>query len=346
MLNDVEPHVVLGVAVDADAPTIKKAFRRLAMRWHPDRNPDPDALEHFKRLRAAHDRMLGSQDGGDGDDGEDSTPDTPEERAPSARAESGVPHGADRWQDLELTLEEAYTGCAKHVALEAVVVCDTCEGSGRIQLAHGRLCQCCHGTGRIRTKGGLVGCDDCGGRGYSNLASCPDCDGVGTRRPARLLLVKVPAGMLADEELRLEGKGEPANSAAGRPGDLRLRIRLSPHPLFRLEGRDLLLERPVSAFRMLAGGKLVVPVPGGTLEVDVAAGGCEPRALRIEGAGFRGRGSRPAGALRVTLHPVFPEAPGPKLTALYRKLDAEIEHDVDTSLPQLAEWERTWLSAL
>ncbi|PKO50164.1 MAG: molecular chaperone DnaJ, partial [Betaproteobacteria bacterium HGW-Betaproteobacteria-21] len=328
---------------DADATTIKKAFRRLAMRWHPDRNPDPAALEHFKRLRAAHDRMLGSQDGDDSETGE---ADTQDESPSAARAESGFPRGADRWQDLELSLEEAFSGCEKQVPLESVVICDTCEGSGRIQLAHGRLCQCCHGTGRIRTKGGLVACDDCGGRGYSNQAPCPDCDGVGTRRPARMLLVKVPAGMFVDEELRLEGKGEQADSTEGRPGDLRLRVRLSPHPLFRLDGRDLLLERPVNAFRMLAGGKLVVPVPGGTLEVDVEAGTCESRELRIEGAGFRGRGARPAGALRIKLHPVFPAAPGPKLVALYRKLDAEIQHDIDTSLPQLAEWERTWLSAL
>lgn len=343
MLNDVEPHVVLGVAVDADTKTIKKAFRRLAMRWHPDRNPDPAALEHFKRLRAAHDRMLGSQDA---DSDENAASDSQDESTPSARADSGAPRGADRWQDLELSLEEAFTGCEKQVPLESVVVCDTCEGSGQIKLAHGRLCQCCHGTGRVRTKGGLATCDDCGGRGYSNLAPCPDCDGVGTRRPARMLLVKVPAGMFADEELRLEGKGEPADDPAGRPGDLRLRIRLSPHPLFRLEGRDLLLERPLSAFRMLAGGKLVVPVPGGTLEVEVEAGTCEARALRIEGAGFRGRGSRPAGALRIMLRPVFPEAPGSKLVALYRKLEAEIEHDIGTHLPQLEEWERTWLSAL
>lgn len=341
MLNDIEAHVVLGVAADADAATIKKAFRRLAMRWHPDRNPDPTALEHFKRLRAAHDRMLGASEADDADeDGSDAN------APPSAPSDTGPARGADRFQDIELSLEQAFSGCEIEVPLESVGECDTCAGSGRVQLAHGRLCQGCHGTGRIRTKAGLAPCGDCGGRGYSNQATCPDCAGSGRCGAVRMLMVKVPAGMLADEELRLEGKGEPAAHPKGRAGNLRLRIRLSAHPLFRLDGRDLVLERPVSAFRMLAGGKLVVPVPGGIIEVELPAGDCEPRELRIEGAGFSSRGNRPAGALRIQLRPVFPASSSPKLIALYRKLDAEISLDAGSSLPQLQAWERQWLSSI
>lgn len=342
MLNDIEAHVVLGVAADADMATVKKAFRRLAMRWHPDRNPDPAALEHFKRLRAAHDRMLDAQD----DDGDDRDRRDGNNDGPTGPTETAAPRGADRWRDLELSLEEAFAGCEKAVPVESVTGCDRCEGSGQVQLPHGRLCQNCHGTGRIRTHAGLAPCADCGGRGYSNLASCPDCAGAGVLRAVRTLMVKVPAGMIADEELRLEGKGEESELPDGRAGDLRLRIRLSPHALFRLEGRDLLLERPVSAFALLAGSVLIVPVPGGTLELEVAAGTCAPRELRIEGAGFPARGARTAGALRVTLRPLFPETPDPKLIALYRKIDTEIGQDTGASLPQLREWERTWLSGL
>lgn len=341
MLNDIEAHVVLGVAANADAATIKKAFRRLAMRWHPDRNPDPAALEHFKRLRAAHDRMLGATEATDPDEdgnGAESPPPEPPDARPS--------RGADRFQDVELSLEQAFGGCEIEVPLESVSDCDTCAGSGRVQLAHGRLCQACHGTGRIRTKAGLAPCDDCGGRGYSNQATCADCAGTGKRRAVRMLMVKVPAGMLADEELRLEGKGEPAAHPEGRAGNLRLRIRLSAHPLFRLDGRDLVLERPLSAFRMLAGGKMVVPVLGAVIEVELPAGSCEAREMRIEGAGFSGRGSRPAGALRVALRPVFPTTASPKLLALYRKLDAELSQDAASTLAPVQDWERTWLSRI
>jgi len=336
MLKGLAAHDMLGIAADADAVSIKKAFRRLAMQWHPDRNAAPEALETFKRLRAAYVHMMGLHDGDRDDD--EFEPDA--EAPPSGHAQS---RAADRFQDLELSLEEVFHGGEKSVWIESQDSCEACDGCGTIELAHGRLCTSCHGSGRIRSGSGLAACTDCDGRGYSKRAICGECDGSGKVGGRRTLSVRIPRGMLPGEELRLEGEGEPSSDAAMLPGDLRLRIRIAPHPLFALEGRDLLLRRPVSAFRMLAGGKLEVPLPGGRLQIDIAPGTAVAREIRLEGAGVPARGKRQAGALRITLEPQFPDEPSPELCALFRRLAEEVEHDLARNVPSLDAWQRKWL---
>ena len=142
MLKDAAAHDVLGVAADADAASIKRAFRRLAMRWHPDRNSAPEALETFKRLRAAYVQMMGFQE-------EEEADDAPPE-AEAASSSQSKARAADHFQDLELSIEEVFHGGEKSVWIESQASCEACDGSGVVELAHSRLCSCCHGSGPLR----------------------------------------------------------------------------------------------------------------------------------------------------------------------------------------------------
>lgn len=336
-----EAYELLGLAPGASAHDIKKAFRRLAMRWHPDRNADPAALEHFKALRAAYEDLLaGLAAGADDEDAAD----RPDETAADDRAsDSGddAPRGADRREDLTLTIEEAYCGGETTIELEDETECAACKGSGEEVLMHSRLCVHCHGSGRIRSKHGLVGCKHCAGRGYLTKHACPACAGSGRMRTLRPLVVPLPAGLLGGDELRVSGAGEAHES--GPPGDLILRIRLAPHALYRLEGRNLTLSRPVSALRMLIGGELAIPLPGGTRMLKLAPGSATARDLRVAGAGIPGRHGQPAGDLIVQLVPVLPETPDAEMRALIEQLDALVAAKHSRHLPDVALWEARWL---
>lgn len=323
-MNDA--YTLLGLRPGVSKQDIKRAFRQLAMRWHPDRNADPAAVEHFKTLRAAYERLLEGLDAG------------------AAAQHTGSPaRGADRRQDLELSLEEGFLGCEKPVQLVAEQGCTRCDGSGEEILSHSRLCEHCHGSGRVQHADKLTQCNSCGGRGYRNRQSCPVCEGSGRERTLRTILVKVPAGMLAGDELRIAGEGEPCSAEQGQPGDLRLRIKLAPHALYVLEGRDLRLQRPVSVLRLLAGGTLPLPLPGGMRTIVLEPGAAEARTLRIEGAGYPGGRNQKAGALIVDLLPVLPARLPARLLQEIGRLDAELDKDAERFLPAVAQWEATWL---
>ena len=327
-----EAYELLGLAPGASAHDIKKAFRRLAMRWHPDRNADPAALEHFKALRAAYENLLAGLTAGTDDD--DATDDD------AARADD-APRGGDRRQDLTLTIEQACCGGETTLQLEDETECDACQGSGEEILMHTRLCAHCHGTGRLRSPHGLVGCKHCAGRGYLTKHACPSCAGSGRRRTLRPLAVPLPAGVLAGDELRIAGAGEA--HATGVSGDLILHIRLAPHALYRLDGRNLILSRPLSALRTLIGGELAIPLPGGTRMLKLAPGSATARDLRIAGAGLPGRNGQPAGDLIVQLVPVLPDNPDAAMRALIEQLDALVAAKHSRHLSDVALWEARWL---
>ncbi|WP_332671715.1 DnaJ C-terminal domain-containing protein [Aromatoleum sp.] len=354
-----DAHGLLGLPPDAGEREVKRAFRRLAMRWHPDRNPDPAALEHFKRLRAAYEailaRLAAANDDRSGDDvsgagvAADATRDpatgaTGEPADAGRRGEGTCERGPDRYQELTLTIEEAFFGGERTVEVEDAVTCERCDGSGVEQLTHTRLCTACHGSGRLRSTNGLAGCGECGGRGYLSKQACTACDGTGRRRGRRRVSVTVPPGVVDGDELRVAGAGDAAPADGGSPGHLVLTVVLAPHPLYRLDGRDLVLSRPVSAFRMLLGGELPVPLPDGIRHLKLAPGRALPRELRVRGAGFPGRKGVPAGALIVRLVPVLPDAASPRLRALLEEIENELAAGHGAAMPDLANWEARWLA--
>ncbi|MDR2032143.1 MAG: DnaJ domain-containing protein [Azoarcus sp.] len=322
-MRTVEARKLLEVGPDASPEAIKKAFRHLAMLWHPDRNPAPGAGEFFARLSTACDYLL-------------------ERVPPQGGAGKNASRGEDRHQDIEIEIERLCLGGQAEAVLESRRECAACGGTGHVESGHSQLCTMCQGSGRVRHGRALFRCEACGGRGYTRRAPCPHCKGSGELVERRVLTVNVPPGVLPGDELRLEGEGYPA-TGKGRPGDLRLRIRLRPHPLYTLDGGDLLLERPVSVFTLLGGGTVAVPSPTGPRYLELQPGTGEPREQSIPGAGIPARGKRTAGKLHVCFVPVLPVAQTPALVKLYRALQAEIDRARQDCLPGLAAWERQWL---
>ena len=325
-MRTAEARKLLGVDAAATPEAIKKAFRHLAMLWHPDRNPAPEAGEFFARLNAACEHLLAI---------------TAAARASTRKTTS---RGEDRHQDIELDIEHICLGGQAEVALKTSTECTVCGGEGFIESASSQLCPHCQGSGRVRIGRELFRCEDCDGRGYTRRVRCPNCNGSGKQIDTRMLAVTVPPGVLPGDELRLLGEGFPPESGKGCPGDLHLRIRLRQHTLYTLEGSDLTLERPVSAFVLLGGGTVAVPSPGSLHDLELKPGPASAREQVIAGAGFPARGKRAAGKLRVRLAPVLPSVSTPALVKLYHALQTEVEHAGRNSLPELAAWEKRWLS--
>jgi len=321
---------VLGLVPGAMPHEVKRAYRKLAMQWHPDRNTSPEAVERFRQVRAAYDFL---QSGDDVDDAPERH-ESPEEAPPS--------RGADQQETLWLTLEEAIFGGEQELSLVEARACESCEGSGSIEFGRSRLCEDCHGSGRVRTSGGLAKCEVCGGRGYVSRVDCDDCDGTGTRQAGRRVRVIVPPLMWPGRTLRLNGQAIPAEGCL--PGDLLLVARLKPHALFAVVGEDVRLSMPVSAVACIAGEALRVPVPGGETTLDLAAGRPEARELRLAGQGLpRRSGGR--GDLVIMLTPIWPEALAAEDLALLRTLSGHFSGAAARLMPELAQWQAQWLGS-
>ena len=324
-----DPYRLLEIPQDADHVTIRRAFRRQAMRWHPDRNPAPEAVERFKEIRAAYEGLLDAA----GDDRQ------ADEEAPVA------PRGADRHEELWLSLEEAMLGCDTPFSIRREGQCAECGGSGSVELARTRMCSACHGSGKLRTDKGLQACADCGGKGFSRRAGCEVCEGSGRAQADQVVTVHVAAGVLPGEVLRLRGLGHPAEGD-GPPGELFLGIRLEPHAIFRLEGRDLHVNQPVSALRLIAGGRISVAGPLGPIVTELSSSDSRRRELRLAGKGFPGRGGKmdAAGDLVVMLEPVLPSGLSDKQRARLSKLEAELQQDASHHYDRLEQWWRMYRS--
>lgn len=327
-----DPLLVLGLSPGASPREIKHAFRRLAMSWHPDRNPAPHAAEEFKRCRAAYEKLMAFA----------REPEAEAEAAEAAPASAAAdePRGEDLRQRLSLSLEEAAFGCGKTLIFESSVPCEDCDGSGESGPARSRLCADCHGTGRIRGQARhLERCDCCGGRGYRSERTCAACDGEGRHASTRSLHVTVPPGMLAGDELRLAGQGGTAPDG-GVPGDLFLSVAIDAHDLFRLEGRDLVCDVPVSVLLLLAGGMIEVPTLDGAIGVELEPGAPGARQQRVAGRGFPGRKNSAPGDLVLNLSPVYPQQLSAKQASLLRQLEQSLAADLPRHAPDIEGWKR------
>lgn len=333
---NIDPYDILGVARDSGPTEWKRAYRRLAMRWHPDRNDHPEATERFKVINAAYE-LIATVDA----EKEQKT-ETPDNEASEAEPEDSVAHAADIRLNLEVSLEEAATGCRKTIRVTRGKACPTCEGSGEAGMARTRFCEACHGSGRVHdAHRRLVRCAACDGRGLFKERICPDCEGSGRETADVSLKITVPPGMLPGDELRLAGQGEPGDDEL-EAGHLYLTLVIRSHPLFQLHGRDLHCRMPVSALAMIAGAEIELPSLGGVFAHALEAGTAERRQLRLTGKGYPGRGRSKAGDLVVELEPVFPK----KLNARQRKLllqaNAALMDDAAEALPEIAAWRATY----
>lgn len=319
---------VLSVEKTADGEEIKRAYRRLAMAWHPDRNTHPEATERFKQIRAAYDWLLNR------DEEED------EEGAEAANAEPApaTPKAADIRQELEITLNEGASGTRRKIKYQRGRPCSTCKGSGEAGISRSRFCDTCHGSGRVRhRKKGLETCPQCDGKGIFSERICPDCEGSGREEAPVTLAVTIPPGMLDGGELRLAGQGEPGSGEL-RPGDLYLRIRLKTHDFFELSGRDLILQVPVNALRLIAGGSLAVPGLHGEVTLQLEPGDAAPRTMRVTGGGYPGGRGGVAGDLVVNLQPVMARKLSPRQRKALEQAVSALEEKLHDTLPEVAAW--------
>ena len=330
MTTGEDPFAILGLQQEASPDEVKRAYRRLAMRWHPDRNPSLLAANEFKRVHAAYELLLDAERLAEWQEAQSTAP----------AMDGGGKVGDDLTQALTLTLEEAASGCRKAIDLLQRVVCSTCRASGRLRHQNSVPCPRCSGCGRVaRAAGRTSRCDGCAGRGYLRETDCPDCSGRGWRQETRTLSVSVPAGVFEGERLRL-ARQAPMAAEDVIAGDLYLEIRLAAHPLFVVDGQHLHCRVPVSVFRLLCGGSVEVPTLAGTVRLEIPA--CLPHSVerRLPGLGFPGRRRTATGDLIVHLQRIDPVGIGSDDRPLLEELEARLAAEIHRRAPELAAWEQ------
>ena len=306
---------LLGVSKDADKDDIKKAYRKLAKEYHPDRNPGDENAEHrFKEIgeayevlsdeqkRAAYDRFGhaafdGSAGGGGfgaGGGGFAGFADIFDEMfgdmMGGGRRRGGAQRGADLRYDMEITLEEAFSGKDTSIQIPTAVACSTCEGSGAEPGTSPTTCDTCGGTGRVRAQQGFFSiertCPACGGTGKRIEYPCHTCQGTGYERKDRTLQVNIPAGVEDGTRIRLAGEGE-AGMRGAPAGDLYIFLGIKPHDIFHREGANILCRMPVPMTTAALGGQLEVPVIDGTkARVNIPEGTQNGQRFRLRGKGM------------------------------------------------------------
>ncbi|HEY7243064.1 MAG TPA: molecular chaperone DnaJ [Xanthobacteraceae bacterium] len=339
---------VLGVERGADEGELKSAFRKLAMKWHPDRNPGDKTCEaRFKEIneayeilkdsdkRAAYDRFghAAFEHGGPGGpagfgaDFGSAFSDLFEGifGMGAGRARSGRERGADLRYNMEIKLEEAYSGKTAQVRIPTSVTCESCSGSGAKAGTRPKACPTCGGQGRVRHAQGFFTlertCPNCQGRGQVIESPCHACSGSGRVTRERTLSVNIPPGVEDGTRIRLAGEGE-AGVRGGPAGDLYIFLSISGHQFFQREGADLHCRVPISMVAAALGGEFEVPaIDGSNTRVKVPEGTQSGRRFRVHGKGMPVLRSKQTGDMYIQ---VLVETPQ-KLTKRQRELLGEFE---------------------
>jgi molecular chaperone DnaJ len=272
---------VLGVQKTADPQEIKKAYRKLALQFHPDRNKEPDAEEKFKECSEAYEvlsdadkRRIYDRAGFDGLRGSGYS-DLVGFRGGGGRGRGGVARGGDLRLEMQIEFEEAVFGVAKEVTLDQLVPCEHCRGSGAEPGTTPVRCSTCQGRGQVVHGQGMflisTTCPDCRGRGQRPGSPCNECDGEGRSPSRRNITIKVPAGFDDGMTLRYSGEGEPG-AGGGPAGDLYVFVHVKPHETLRRDGDDLLLEVGVGMIEATLGTEVEVKTVDGTEKVEIPKG--------------------------------------------------------------------------
>jgi molecular chaperone DnaJ len=311
-------YTTLGVNRDASEEEIKKAYRKLAMKHHPDRNPDDktseakfkEAKEAYEILSDARKRQAYDQFGHAGVDpsmGAAGARGGPEGFGGFADAfgdifgeifgqqgrggrGNGVYRGADLRYNLELSLEDAARGAEVKIRIPTLEECETCHGTGAKPGTEPKQCPTCHGRGEVRVSQGFFSiqqtCPTCHGRGKVVAEPCSACQGAGRNKKSKTLSVKIPAGVDQDDRIRLTGEGE-AGLNGGPPGDLYVVVNLKQHPMFQREGADLHCEMPISFATAALGGELEIPTLDGHATIRIPPETQTGQTFRLRNKGIR-----------------------------------------------------------
>jgi molecular chaperone DnaJ len=344
---------VLDVVRTATEAEIKKAYRRLAMKFHPDRNPnDHEAEGRFKEVKEAYEVLSDTQkraaydqfghaafDGHGGRGAHGFGPDFASSMSDifddlfgefmggrrGRQRSGGRERGADLRYNMEISLEEAFVGKTAQIRVPTSVTCEACSGMGAKAGTKPKTCATCNGHGKIRHAQGFFTlertCPACHGRGQVIENPCPSCSGSGRVTRERTLSVNIPAGVEDGTRIRLAGEGE-AGVRGGPTGDLYIFLSLAPHQLFQRDGADLHCRVPISMVAAALGGDFEVPtIDGGKTRVKVPEGTQSGRRFRLQGKGMPVLRSKQTGDMYVQ---VLVETPQ-KLTKRQRDLLAEFE---------------------
>ena len=346
---------VLGVTRTASDQEIKSAYRKLALKHHPDRNPgDKAAEDHFKEAAEAYavladtdkrhlyDRFGHAGLGGAATGGFDPTVFTGFEDIlgglgdifgfgdvfGGGRRRGGPQRGADLRYDLEISFEEAAKGTETPIQIPRQEACEPCAGTGAAPGSKPATCPQCHGRGQLRYQQGFFTvartCGQCRGTGTVITKPCTTCRGTGRTQQDRKLTVRIPAGIATGQRMRLSGEGE-GGAGGGPPGDLYVVVHVQDHPFFQRDGNDLYCEIPVNFPVVALGGEIRIPTLEGSDETfKVPEATQSGTAFRVRGRGMPDVGGRGRGDLIVTVKVVTPK----KLTKEQKKLLEQLAHSL------------------
>ena len=356
---------VLGLTKSASADEIKKAYRRLAMKHHPDRNTDGDGSEsRFKEAKEAyevlkdtdkraaydrfgHDGIRGAAGGSGGFGGEgfgDIFGDVFGDIFGGGRRGGGGPQvfrGADLGYELKLDLEKAVAGDNVKIDVPTQVTCETCKGSGAKKGSEPIQCSTCGGVGQVRMQQGFFSiqqtCPACKGVGTTIADPCNDCHGRGRIRKTRTLAVKVPPGVDDGDRIRLSGEGE-AGRNGGPSGDLYVEIRVNAHKIFERDGSHISCEIPVSIATATLGGDVELPTLDGNVALKIPAGTQSGKVFRLRGKGVRTVRETRQGDLFAQVAVETPVHLTAEQKELLEKFDASLQSGGEKHSPRAGGW--------
>lgn len=363
---------VLGVAKGASQDEIKKAYRKLAMKYHPDRNPDSeDAKAKFQECqeayailsdaqkRQAYDQFghsavnHGAGPGGPGGAGfggfedifGDIFGDIFSGGGPRGHARGGhrtrAQRGADLKYDISLTLEEAVHGVTKEIQIPKAVTCKPCSGSGAKPGSKKTTCTTCQGAGQVRMQQGFFAvtqtCPTCHGEGEQISDPCGSCGGQGRVRDTKTLSVKIPAGVDSNDRIRLSQEGE-AGIHGGPAGDLYVEVHVTPHPIFERDENNLYCEIPVSFITAALGGELEVPTLDGKVKLKIPPETQSGKMFRLRGKGVKALRSSQTGDLMCRVMVETPVNLDGDQKRLLRDLEKSLNQDPGKHSPKSNHW--------
>ncbi|KZX80526.1 molecular chaperone DnaJ [Oleiphilus sp. HI0009] len=360
---------VLGVDKSADAKEIKKAYRRLAMKYHPDRNPDDAEAEvQFKEATEAYEVLSDDQKkaaydqyghagvdpnagGGAGGFGGGNFSDIFGDvfgdifGGGGGRGGQRSSRGADLRYNLELDLEDAVRGKSVKIRVPTQVTCNVCKGSGAKKGTQPETCGTCHGQGQVRMQQGFFSvqqtCPTCHGRGQIIKDPCRACHGTGVQEENKTLSVKVPAGVDTGDRIRLAGEGE-AGAMGGPAGDLYVQVSVKEHPIFVRDGANLYCDVPISVVDAALGGELEVPTLDGRVKLKIPAETQSGKMFRL-----RGKGVKPVrgGAVGDLMCRVAVETPV-NLTKKQKELLKEFQETLESGSKKHAPQKHSWFEGV
>jgi molecular chaperone DnaJ len=357
---------ILGVNRDASDDEIKKAYRKLAMKYHPDRNPDnPKAEEHFKEAKEAYEILSDSQKraaydqyghagvdpqagmgGGFGGGGfSDAFGGIFDEifggRGGGGGGRSNVYRGADLRYNLEVTLEQAAHGTETKIRIPTMEECETCHGSGAKPGTQPKTCPTCNGAGQVRLQQGFFSiqqtCPKCHGTGRIIPDPCKDCGGAGRVKQHKTLSVKIPAGVDEGDRIRLAGEGEHGVNG-GPSGDLYVQIHLKQHAVFTRDHNDLHCEMPISFTTAALGGEIRIPTLDGAASIKIPAETQSGRVFRLRGKGIKGVRSHTHGDLMCHVVVETPVSLTDRQKELLRELEESSKGSDHRHNPRAKSW--------